>query len=85
MITREEWIRKAGAVGRFGGGAATSEWGAYLGMPLLVEALGHFGNFDKYNRKAILDIVTQWANYESVGLRNLVLKMQEAHDKAQEE
>ena len=85
MVEREEWIRKAGAVGRFGSGAATSEKGAFEGIPLLYRALVHFGNFDKYNRKGILDIVTRWANYEAVGLYQLIYDMREAHDKAQEE
>ena len=84
MVTKEEWIRKAGAVGRFGSGAATSERGAYEGMPHLADALGHFYNFDANHRKGILDIVTLWANYEVDGLSNLVLKMQEAHYKAKE-
>ena len=85
MVTKEEWIRKAGAVGRFGSGAASSEWGAYEGMPHLAEALREFGRFDANHRKGILDIVTLWANYEVDGLPNLVLKMHEAHDKAKEE
>jgi len=85
MVTKEEWIRKAGAVGRFGHTAATSEKGAYEGMPLLYKALGHFGNFDANHRKGILDIVTRWANYEAVGLYQLIYDMREAHDKAQEE
>ena len=87
MITREEWIRKAGAVGRFGSGAATSERGAYEGIPHLAEALREFtwGNFDDNHRKGILDIVTRWANHEAVELYDLVLDMREAHDKAKEE
>jgi len=85
MVTKEEWIRKADAVGRFDRGAAGSEWSAYEGMPHLANALGCFDNFDANHRKGILDIITRWANYESVGLRHLVSKMREAHSKAQNE
>ena len=83
-MNREEWIRKAGAVGRFGSGAATSEKGAYEGIPLLYQALNCFGNFDDGNRQGILDIVTEWANRES-RLPSLVHGMHIAHDEAKEE
>ena len=85
MVTKEEWIRKAGAVGRFDTGAASSEWGAYRGMPHLRDALKMFDVFDEKHRKAIADIVTRWANHEAVGLYDLVLDMRDAHDKAKEE
>ena len=85
MVKREEWIRKAGAVGRFDTGAALSERGAYRGMPHLEEALRTFGGFDEKHRKAIADIVTRWANYESVRLSELVSDMRDAHDEAKEE
>ncbi len=74
-VKREEWIRKAGAVARFGSSASTSEWGAYEGMPHLSEALRHFNNFDKSHRMAILDFVTVWANYQASGLPSLVHEM----------
>jgi hypothetical protein len=86
MVEREEWIRKAEAVGKFGHTAATSERGAYRGMKLLEQALcGHFYNFDDGNRQGILDIVTKWANREWHGLPTLVHDMRVAHDKAKEE
>ena len=86
MVEREEWIRKADAVGRFGSGAATSEKGAYEGMPLLMSALcDYFSNFDDGNRQGILDIVTRWANRGLHGLPSLVHDMRIAHDKAKEE
>ena len=84
MVERKEWIRKAEAVGRFGSGAATSEKGAYEGIPLLYQALNCFGNFDDGNRQGILDIVTEWANRQS-RLPSLVHDMRIAHDKAKEE
>ena len=69
MVEREEWIRKAEAVGKFGHTAATSEKGAHKGMPLLKIALCEcFSNFDDGNRQGILDIVTKWANREGHGL-----------------
>ena len=74
-VKREEWIRKAGAVARFGSSASTSEWGAYEGMPHLSEALRHFNNFDKSHRMAILDFVTKWANGQASGLPSLVHEM----------
>jgi len=86
MVEREEWIRKADAVGAFGSGAATSEKGAYEGMPLLMSALcDHFSNFDDGNRQGILDLVTKWAKREWHGLPSLVHDMRIAHDKAKEE
>ena len=84
-VKREEWIRKAGAVARFGSSASTSEWGAYEGMPHLSKALGHFNNFDKSHRMAILDFVTAWANCQASGLPSLVHGMRVAHSKAKEE
>ena len=85
MVSREEWIRKAEAVGRFGSYAATSEKGAYEGMALLRQALECFGNFDDGHRQGILDIVTKWANREPIYLPSLVREMRIAHDKAKEE
>jgi hypothetical protein len=85
MVKREEWIRKARAVGRFGTGAATSEKGAYEGMALLRQALECFGNFDDGHRQGILDIVTKWANRQGSELPSLVRDMRIAHDKAKEE
>ena len=85
MVSREEWIRKAEAVGRFGSYAATSEKGAYKGMPLLYQALGCFDNFDDFHRKAVLSLVTEWANREGTGLWSLVTDMRIAHNKAKEE
>ena len=83
MVEREEWIRKAEAVGKFGHTAATSEKGAHKGMPLLKIALCEcFSNFDDGNRQGILDIVTKWANREWHGLPTLVRDMRVAHDKA---
>ena len=84
-VKREEWIRKAGAVATFGSTAAISEWGAYKGMPHLSKALRHFNNFDNSHRKAILDIVTKWANREPIYLPSLVRDMQMAYDKVKEE
>ena len=75
MVSRDEWVRKAEAVGKFGSGAATSEKGAYKGMPLLKQALDCFFNFDNEHRKAIADIVNKWANREDTGLESLVFDM----------
>lgn len=78
MVSRDEWIRKAEAVGKFGSDAATSEKGADRGMPLLKQALDCFFNFDNEHRKAIADIVNKWANREHTGLESLVDDMRDA-------
>ena len=84
MVSRDEWIRKAEAVGNFGSGAATSEKAAYKGIPLLRDALDCFFNFDDEHRKAISDIVNKWANREDTGLASLVMDMRIIHQKAKE-
>ena len=84
MVSRNEWIRKAEAVGKFGSGAATSEKGAYKGMPLLKQALDCFSNFDANHRRAISDIVSKWANREDIGLSSLVMDMKIIHQKGKE-
>ena len=83
-VSKEEWAHKAKNVARFADYAATSEKGAYEGLPLLRKALMAMSNFDDVHRQAIVEFVLQWQERNYEPLWDTLVEMWKAHREVEE-